>query len=466
MGGRREHPFETWVVRAGVLSIVAVLLVSARSALGVPAFARKYGTSCQTCHTVYPKLNPFGEAYRRNGYLFPGVDSDYVKQETVPLGQDANKKEFPNSVWPGTLPGGAPLALGFNGQAVFHPDKKSSGAVSDNQAGVNLNDLVAEGHLWAAGSLDDHITFFGELTTASGSTELELANVRFNNLIAAPHALDIAVGKFTPTLSSFAPHSSYISDTAITPLSVTALYGSTSDSWSVGNNYNGVELNGTVQGRLDYSVGANAGSNVDVRSVGDYYAHLGYKFGGVRLDAEKGSAVRDAKKPWAETALTLDAFYYRSSSRFAASDASIWDDVASAVGGGIRAQWNSLELDAGVYQERHDQAQGEAGRVVALAQYTELSYVVYPWLVPAVRVEYLKLSPDGGATVTDLRMIAGVAALIRPNLKLTLAAQMEKANGAPPGGWGSASGMANPATLTSSVGPEFEAITLGLAFAF
>jgi hypothetical protein len=466
MGGHRLHRLNTWLVRASVLAIVAMLLVSARSALGVPAFARKYGTSCQTCHTVYPKLNPFGEAFRRNGYLFPGVDSDYVKHETIALGQDANKKEFPNSVWPGTLPGGVPLALGFNGEAVFHPDKKSGGAVADNQAGVNLNDLVAEGHLWAAGSFDDHITFFGELTTAEGSTELELANVRFNNLIASPHALDVAVGKFTPTLSSFAPHSSYISDTAITPLSVTALYGSASDSWNVGNNYNGVELNGTVQGRFDYSLGANAGSNVDVRSVGDYYAHVGYKLGGVRLDAENGSAVRDAKKPWAETTLTLDAFYYRSSSRFFASDASLWDDVASTVGGSVRAQWNAFELDSGVYRERHDQAQGPAGGVVALAQYNELSYVVYPWLVPAVRVEYLKLSPDGAATVTDLRMIAGVAALIRPNIKVTLAALVEKANGAPPAGWGPVSGLAMPAASTGTVGPELEAVTLGLAFAF
>lgn len=466
MGGRRAHRLNTWAVRACVLSIVTLLLVSARSALGVPAFARKYGTSCLTCHTVYPKLNPFGEAFRRNGYLFPGVDSDYVKQETVALGQDASKKDFPNSVWPGALPGGVPLALGFNGQAVLHPNKGSGGAMADNQAGVNLNDLVAEGHVWAAGSFDDHITFFGELTTASGSTELEQANVRFNNLVKSPHALDVAVGKFAPTLSSFAPHSAYISDTAITPLSVTALYGATSDSWNVGNGYNGVELAGTVQGLFDYSLGANAGSNVDVRSVGDYYAHIGYKLGGVRLDAEKGSAVPDAKKPWAETALTFDAFYYRSSSRFNALDASVWDDVASTFGGAIRAQWNSLELDVGAYQERHDHAQASGGAVRGLAGFGEVSYVLYPWLVPALRVEYLKLSPTGGPAVTDLRIIGGVAALIRPNLKLTLAAQVEKANGAPPGGWAPASGMAMPATLTGSVGPELEAVTLGLAFAF
>src|SRR5512136_2316799 len=80
--------------------ILVVLLAASTSALAVPAFARKYGTSCLTCHVVYPKLTPFGEAFRRNGYRFPGVDGDFVKQEAVALGQEANKKTFPNSVWP------------------------------------------------------------------------------------------------------------------------------------------------------------------------------------------------------------------------------------------------------------------------------------------------------------------------------------------------------------------------------
>jgi hypothetical protein len=253
---------------------------------------------------------------------------------------------------------------------------------------------------------------------------------------------------------------------ATPPLSVTALYGATSDSWNVADAYDGLEVNGTLDGRLDYAVGANAGANVEVASPADFYAHVGYKFGGVRLDGEKGSSVPDAKKPWAEKALTLHTFYYRSGSRFSALDSTVLHDTATTFGGGVRAQWGSFELDTGAYQERHDRAQLGGGRLTALAQYNELAYVVYPWLVPAVRVEYLKLSPSGGPTVTDLRAFAGVAALVRPNIKLSLVAQVEKASGAPPGGWGPASGLAAPTTPAGSVGPEVEAITLGLAFAF
>ena len=188
------------------LVVGLVMLAATVRAYAIPAFARKYKTSCTTCHTVFPKLNAFGEAFRRNGYRFPGVDSDFVKQAVVPLGQDAYKKEFPHAVWPGTLPGDVPLALGFNGQAVFHPTTGSGGAAADNGARVNLNDLVAEGHVWAGGSFDDQITFFGELTFADGGTEIEHVGVHFNDLLGGSHVFNLAVGKIVPTISTFGPH--------------------------------------------------------------------------------------------------------------------------------------------------------------------------------------------------------------------------------------------------------------------
>src|SRR5476649_1969028 len=98
--------------RLVVLGAALAAMLSA-PAHAIPAFARKYGTSCETCHTVYPKLTPFGEAFRRNGYRFPGVDSDFVKQEAVQMGQEAQKGMFPHTVWPGTLPGSVPIAVGF-----------------------------------------------------------------------------------------------------------------------------------------------------------------------------------------------------------------------------------------------------------------------------------------------------------------------------------------------------------------
>src|SRR3972149_6494809 len=52
----------------------------------IPVFARKYKTSCQTCHVAFPRLNAFGEAFRRNGYQFPQNDEGYVKEEPLAIG--------------------------------------------------------------------------------------------------------------------------------------------------------------------------------------------------------------------------------------------------------------------------------------------------------------------------------------------------------------------------------------------
>jgi len=451
------------------LAAFCFALATTQSANAIPAFARKYGTSCQTCHSVYPKLNPFGEAFRHNGYRFPGVDSDYWKQETVPLGQEAQKKTFPNSVWPGSLPGGPPLAFGFNGSALIHPDKNATGALADNGTIFTLQDLVAEAHLWAGGSYDDTITFWAEVTfsTETHNVDVEKAQVIISDWLGPKHAVNTIVGRGVANLTSFGPHSSYIADTLFPSLPATALFGATSDSFNIGTNYNFVEVNGVIGGRFIYNVGLSAGQHVGIRPTENYYGHIGAKIGGMRLDGEGSSGPADAMRPWAETALTLDAFAYRSVSHFTPAGSAPGQppqqDPATTFGGDVRGQLGSLELTVGLYNESHDHAQPDGTGASALVQYNELSYIVLPWLVPALRVEYIRLSPDNDTPVYDLRFMPGVAVLFRPNIKLTLLGQIEHSNGAPPGGWAPVNGFIAPSTGSIT---EFEAITLSLATAF
>jgi thiol-disulfide isomerase/thioredoxin len=458
----------SWI---GGIVAAAILLGWTSPASAIPVFARKYGTSCVTCHTVYPKLTPFGEAFRRNGFRFPGVDSDMVKQDPVPLGQEAQKQMFPDSVWPGTLPSSVPLAVGFNGQVVGHPSKTSGSATADNGARFSLGGLIQEGHLWTAGSFDDKTTFFGEMTFGTdGSVDIEHARVLFNDLVGPKHLLNISVGKQFATLSSFGPHSSYVADVLIPPLSVSALYGSTDPSWNIADKYNTIELTSIVSGRFNLSLGVNAGANNSVALSNNVYAHAGYKIGGMRLDGEGSAGPDDPMKPWAERALTIDVFASHAESRFNINDTTAtppapaaMDDTILTFGAAIRAQWNSLELNAGVYQERHDHVLATGSGVHALSQYEELSYVVFPCFVPAVRVEVSQVQPTGGSSIHDVRIIPGLAFLVRPNLKLSLIGLIEQANGAPDGGWGAAGGFASPTTGSVT---EVESIIGNIAFAF
>jgi hypothetical protein len=60
------------------LAVLAVLATAphAAVALEIPAFARKYGVSCATCHMPVPRLNAVGEAFAANGFEFaPGEES-------------------------------------------------------------------------------------------------------------------------------------------------------------------------------------------------------------------------------------------------------------------------------------------------------------------------------------------------------------------------------------------------------
>jgi len=48
----------------------------------IPAFARQYHLSCNTCHVAYPKLKPFGEDFAANGYVLGGMQ-DRAYDENV-----------------------------------------------------------------------------------------------------------------------------------------------------------------------------------------------------------------------------------------------------------------------------------------------------------------------------------------------------------------------------------------------
>jgi hypothetical protein len=467
------------VVAFGVLGAV---ILSSSPAWAIPAFARKYGTSCLTCHTVYPKLTPFGEAFRRNGYRFPGIDSDYVKQDTVPLGQEANKKTFPNSVWPDTIPISAPIAFGVNGQLRLYPDKNASVPRANNDIRVAVDELIAEGHMWVGAALDESTTVWGELTVADGGAEVEHAQVLFNDLVGPKHAFNLIVGKGFPTITSFGPHSSYLADQMVTNFPVTSTYAVSTDAFVLVDNYTGLEVNGVLGKMIDYSAGWNAGKNTFTSSFNsqNWYAHAGVKLGGMPLDGEGFTGPTDAMQPWAETALTLDAFVYRSSEHFPDPTANTFSihDKSMTYGGDLRGQLGSAELDAGYYWQRHERGTAGLARVDADVAWGELSYVLFPWMVPAVRVERLALRPTDGSSVSDWHLMPGIAFLIRANIKVVAVVNLELGKGYPvdagggplawsggSGDWGSFVLSPNPDATATSTRNELESIAVFMAWA-
>jgi hypothetical protein len=432
-GGRGEGSTavkiaRTWVGRLALALVATALGTPARA---IPAFARRYETSCLTCHTVYPKLNAFGEAFRRDGYRFPGIDSDEVKQATVALGQEANKKTFPLTVWPASIPGSVPLSIGVNGQAWLVPSHRSSAAAGDpGGTGLSLHDLVSEGHLWAGAGLDDSTAVFAELSVTQDGAELEHAQLLLDDLVGPRHAVNLVVGKGPSTLTPFGAHSSYLVDQALPDAAVGSLLGNGS-AWLLAAHVSGVEVNGILRGRFGYALGVNAGANDFRAPAENVYAYVGGKLGGLRLDGEGAAGVQDPLRPWAETALTLYGFGHRSRTFLRDNVAPLpRDDTTLTWGLGARGQHGSTELDAGWYQERHDHGTDAGTPATARVLFGELSHVLYPWMVPAIRVENVALDTDQ-PSVDAWHVMPGIAFLLRANVKVTVAANWEHAHGFP-----------------------------------
>jgi hypothetical protein len=153
-------------------------------------------------------------------------------------------------------------------------------------------------------------------------------------------------------------------------------------------------------------------------------------------------------------------------------------DAFDIVGASIRAQYDSLVLDAGGQYEWHDHPyQGSAatspsGAVIpgvpdyttarALVAWGELDYVVWPWFVPGMRAEYTVGSAEVTSQFSLMRIIPGVAMLVRPNIRLVVTGDLEAANGAPPAG---SSAPAGGAIVSPATGTKFQAETVSASAA-
>jgi hypothetical protein len=479
-----------------LVAVLSAFFTSLRSARAVPSFARKYGASCTTCHTIFPVLNPFGEAFRRNGYRFPSqngsTDGDATKADTLALGQEEYKKTFPDTVWPGRISQDSPLSAMMNGQVALNlpgSDAKTGAGNTFTWQGIS-----GEFHLFGAGAFDDNLTYFSQLTIPDdGTIEIETAYVLWNDVAGPRHLLNIWLGRLmSPQINSFGLHSSYLGDAFLPAVTVAGLYNP-AGSFTLGQGHSdGVELNGIIMHRVDWSAGwiaSSVASGLGLPNAEDAYVHVGLKSGGVALDGEGkyGPNAPDPAKPWAERAITLDAFAYHGLSLIDNGTGIVQGgtaapvkqrDTFNAVGASLRAQWDSLVLNSGVQVERHrhpyagspgsdtDPGVPNTAEATTIVQYNELDYVVFPWFVPGVRSE-LSRTHDARAQqyASLLRVMPGIAMLARPNVKIVVTGDIERAHGLPPAGdWSAAGGIVAPDAGATKFEAEQVLATVAVAF--
>lgn len=390
---------------ASIVSICMVpILFWSQDSSALPVFARKYHTACSTCHSAFPVRNGFGEAFRNNGYRFPaGADEEMVKEEPIQLGQEAYKKVFPDAIWPSDMPNMP--SIGFLAKARFYMPKEN-GKFNDVKIAEDLETFFA-------GTITDQITYFGDFAINQDGIEWG----KLNLLWAFRPGLNLVLGEvgFTEKMTLIAARPGWKRDGYATTMPSTT---------------RGVELRfaGNTGESGGYSLVAGIGKNAEENpeDAGGFadskFVRATWKIGGNGLLSGVGGTLGN-NYIGLDNSITFGVNYYNSKSggRVLSQeyedrpdfDGKIPGKINTAYSADVEANYGSFRF-LGQYARANEVIEGGVDYGEREAYSLEGDYWIYPWLVGVVRYEHMKDNLNGETN----KLIPGVAALLRPNVKL------------------------------------------------
>jgi hypothetical protein len=412
------------LVGAGI-PLALSILAAPRQAEAIPAFARKYETSCVTCHVGFPKLNSFGEAFRLNGYQYPVDDEDVTKDEPVSLGSESYKRVFPNAVWPNDIPGKPPVSLRVSSGFNYVRD-------ADVETAFEAPSLI----LMSAGTLGENVGFYAgaHLFEEGAIGSIDRVFLQLSSLFS-PHlpekTLNIRIGQFIPNMAPFANHRGL----ALTPYafnSYSALqdgfeedhaHGGGGEAFGIEDFQLGVEASGIVQRRWRWGIGFVNGSGPldESNSAKDGYARAAVKIGGMAFDGSGGSSESSSGENWVDNSITIGTFGFLGSYPNV-GDMGPGDFERNRWGFDLSLLISDLNLFGGYMRGSDETLIGTRTRDAEYDLFfAEANYVLFPWLIGLGRFE--RADPDNNDALE--RIVVGATALYRANVKFVVETAMD-----------------------------------------
>jgi len=135
-------------------TITIGLILYSTTIYATPNFAREYGVSCSTCHTMIPTLNETGEGFLRNGFRFSSGDKPTLKKIIDPAKEESRP---------------IPLAVMLN--ANYDSERE---------------DVQSKVKLYGGGTLTENLSFFGmtKETFNDGKSDQEIFTQQSSRLYA------------------------------------------------------------------------------------------------------------------------------------------------------------------------------------------------------------------------------------------------------------------------------------------
>ena len=430
-----------FILSSGSLILLRVAL--APDVLAIPAFARKYQTSCATCHNNFPELNDFGEAFKKNGFKFPKDDETFVKEPPVMLGAPAQRQVFPKVIYPGEIPGTVPISFRYSGFTTFNSKQPLALGYLPRM------DLFAPDTftILAAGSFGNSLSFWidDDLAVEGEGSQGGLGDgyLKVNDLghyLGLPKdALNLRFGQFELDLPfsqarTINPSGYDIYDQA----SIAGSLGTTNNPFVFAEPQRGIEIGGYPNdGNFSWSIAAMDGSNTDPpsRNTKDVYARISQRF-----NLERDSNVRKEVQaagptgPRDHTSIRFGAFYYYGRNALNV-DGTLFPGIGTIhepfyrAGGDFRFKYRNFEVfglgmygrDQNLIPDTSTGFQVRATPVTFSGGFTEAEYWLFPWFIWIMRYDVVNSPTDflNGASRynTRNRFSPGAQILVRANIK-------------------------------------------------
>lgn len=288
-----------------LLAATVFTIVSPSPSHAIPAFARQHKAECSTCHTIFPQLNEFGEAFLKNSYVYPGKPKAGKTAEpqaatTTAPAEQASKNE---ALWLSAIPEQIPVSFAASADLSYNADAEDK-----------LDLATRSLRLHAGGAFRDKAGFFITYNLyTQGAYSPSTSNTPTNNssdidelFLVWRHALgtpvNLKIGRFEPKLSLW-KQSNKVTVTSFAPYRYTV----GSSKFSPESTEDALEANAVLGSRLFVAGGIVDRDNQNAK---EGYGHISYKFAGTDFLGNEPEVSLEEESIWDYLTITAGAYGY------------------------------------------------------------------------------------------------------------------------------------------------------------